>query len=172
MAPEKSLEAVVWCAVGGRGTLIGPILGAVGVNALKSWATRAFPDQWLIILGGLFIRDRLFMPRASSASPHRSRSCAIDSADADLVPVVPERLTPPAAEHQMSRQRISSSPAEGVNKTFDGFKAINDLNFYMDEGELRTVIGPNGAGKSTLLDLITGRTKPDTGKIEFEGTPT
>src|SRR5581483_7877357 len=57
--------------------------------------------------------------------------------------------------------------AEGVNKTFEGFKAISDLNFYMDEGELRVVIGPNGAGKSTMLDLITGRTRPDTGKIEF-----
>ena len=56
---------------------------------------------------------------------------------------------------------------EGVNKTFDGFKAITDLNFYLDRGELRTVIGPNGAGKSTFFDLITGRTKPDTGKIEF-----
>ena len=59
--------------------------------------------------------------------------------------------------------------AEGVNKTFDGFKAISDLNFYMEEGELRTIIGPNGAGKSTFLDLITGRTKPDTGSIQFAG---
>ncbi len=56
---------------------------------------------------------------------------------------------------------------EGVNKTFDGFKAINDLTFYMDEGELRVVIGPNGAGKSTMLDIITGRTAPDSGKVEF-----
>jgi urea transport system ATP-binding protein len=56
---------------------------------------------------------------------------------------------------------------EDVNKTFDGFKAISNLTFYMDEGELRVVIGPNGAGKSTMLDLITGRTQPDSGKIEF-----
>ena len=56
---------------------------------------------------------------------------------------------------------------EGVNKSFEGFKAINDLTFYLDEGELRTIIGPNGAGKSTMLDLITGRTRPDAGKIEF-----
>ena len=56
---------------------------------------------------------------------------------------------------------------EGVNKTFDGFKAISDLNFYMDTGELRVIIGPNGAGKSTMMDLITGRTRPDSGKIEF-----
>lgn len=56
---------------------------------------------------------------------------------------------------------------EDVNKTFEGFKAITNLNFYLTRGELRTVIGPNGAGKSTFFDLITGRTKPDTGKIEF-----
>ncbi len=56
---------------------------------------------------------------------------------------------------------------EEVDKTFEGFKAISNLTFYMDEGELRVVIGPNGAGKSTMLDLITGRTKPDHGKIEF-----
>ncbi len=56
---------------------------------------------------------------------------------------------------------------EGVNKAFEGFKAISELNFYMDAGELRVIIGPNGAGKSTMLDLITGRTKPDKGKIEF-----
>ncbi|SPE57270.1 Urea ABC transporter, ATP-binding protein UrtD [Verrucomicrobia bacterium] len=56
---------------------------------------------------------------------------------------------------------------EGVNKTFEGFKAISELNFYMDEGELRVIIGPNGAGKTTMLDLITGRTRPDKGTIEF-----
>ena len=56
---------------------------------------------------------------------------------------------------------------ENVSKTFDGFKAISDLNFYMDEGELRVIIGPNGAGKSTMLDFITGRTQPDKGKIEY-----
>jgi urea transport system ATP-binding protein len=56
---------------------------------------------------------------------------------------------------------------EDVNKTFDGFKAISDLNFYMDVGELRVIIGPNGAGKSTMMDIITGRTRPDKGKVEF-----
>ncbi len=54
---------------------------------------------------------------------------------------------------------------ENVTKSFDGFKAISDLNFYLGEGELRTIIGPNGAGKSTFMDLITGRTRPDVGKL-------
>lgn len=56
---------------------------------------------------------------------------------------------------------------DGVDKSFDGFKAINDLNFYLEPGELRTIIGPNGAGKSTFMDLITARTKPDKGTIYF-----
>jgi urea transport system ATP-binding protein len=60
--------------------------------------------------------------------------------------------------------------AEGVNKSFSGFHAIRNLNFYMESGELRTVIGPNGAGKTTFLDLITGRTKPDTGTISWMDT--
>ena len=58
--------------------------------------------------------------------------------------------------------------AEGLTRSFDGFKAINDLNFYLDEGELRTVIGPNGAGKTTFLDLITGRTRPDVGTLLWD----
>jgi urea transport system ATP-binding protein len=60
--------------------------------------------------------------------------------------------------------------AEGVNKSFAGFQAIRDLNFYLDPGELRVVIGPNGAGKTSFLDLITGRTRPDSGSIIFDGT--
>lgn len=69
MNTEHSLEAVVWCAVGGRGTLYGPILGAISVNMLKSWATRAYPDWWLIILGVTFILVVLFMPKGLVGVP-------------------------------------------------------------------------------------------------------
>ncbi len=56
---------------------------------------------------------------------------------------------------------------EGLNKSFDGFKAINDLNLYIEAGELRCIIGPNGAGKSTMMDIITGKTQPDSGHAWF-----
>jgi len=74
MTPEKSLEAVVWVAVGGRGTLVGPILGAISINALKSYATRAFPDLWLIILGGLFVFMVLFLPGGIVSIPGRLKA--------------------------------------------------------------------------------------------------
>ena len=59
--------------MGGRGNLIGPILGAVGVNALKSWATHAFAEQWPYILGGLFVFVTLFMPKGIIGIPEQLR---------------------------------------------------------------------------------------------------
>ncbi|RCV89486.1 urea ABC transporter ATP-binding protein UrtD [Billgrantia montanilacus] len=56
---------------------------------------------------------------------------------------------------------------EDVTVSFDGFKAINDLNLTIDDGELRCIIGPNGAGKTTMMDIITGKTRPDAGKVWF-----
>ncbi|RCU45269.1 urea ABC transporter ATP-binding protein UrtD [Corallincola luteus] len=56
---------------------------------------------------------------------------------------------------------------EDISVSFDGFKAINDLNLYIKEGELRCIIGPNGAGKTTMMDIITGKTRPDSGSAWF-----
>jgi urea transport system ATP-binding protein len=75
-------------------------------------------------------------------------------------------LKPPLNE----RIAIGNGPIlymEGVSVSFDGFKAINDLDFSVDRKELRCVIGPNGAGKSTMMDIITGKTRPDTGRVYF-----
>lgn len=58
---------------------------------------------------------------------------------------------------------------EGLTVSFDGFKAVNNLSFYVEPNECRVIIGPNGAGKTTVLDLICGRTKATEGKINFKG---
>lgn len=58
---------------------------------------------------------------------------------------------------------------ENLTVSFDGFKAINNLNFNMDAGELRVIIGPNGAGKTTFLDVITGKVQPTQGEVRFKG---
>jgi urea transport system permease protein len=62
-APSNSIEIVIWTAVGGRGTLVGPIIGALTVNAGKSYFTAAFPDAWILVLGALFVCVTLFLPR-------------------------------------------------------------------------------------------------------------
>ena len=63
MSPTNSIEAAVWVALGGRGSLIGPLLGAGLVNGMKSWFTVAFPEYWLFFLGALFILVTLYLPR-------------------------------------------------------------------------------------------------------------
>ncbi len=56
---------------------------------------------------------------------------------------------------------------DGVSVSFDGFRALNELSMVLESGEMRAVIGPNGAGKTTMMDVITGKTKPDSGRIVF-----
>jgi urea transport system ATP-binding protein len=58
---------------------------------------------------------------------------------------------------------------DGVTVSFDGFKALNSLSLLVHRGEIRSVIGPNGAGKTTMMDVITGKTRPDAGKVLFDG---
>lgn len=58
---------------------------------------------------------------------------------------------------------------DGVSVSFDGFKALNSLSFVVEPGELRAIIGPNGAGKTTMMDIITGKTRPDSGEVFFNG---
>ncbi|KGK40880.1 urea ABC transporter ATP-binding protein [Nitrincola sp. A-D6] len=83
--------------------------------------------------------------------------------------------------HVFSFMQSQASPAlnvdkqillylEGLSVSFDGFKAINDLNLYIRDGELRCIIGPNGAGKTTMMDIITGKTQPDSGSAWFGQT--
>jgi urea transport system ATP-binding protein len=58
---------------------------------------------------------------------------------------------------------------DGVSVSFDGFKALNELSLVVEAGEMRAIIGPNGAGKTTMMDVVTGKTKPDSGEIYFDG---
>ncbi|MBB6181510.1 urea ABC transporter permease subunit UrtC [Pseudorhizobium flavum] len=98
-APANSIEVVVWTAVGGRGTLIGPIIGAVLVNAGKSFFTGAFPEFWLYALGGLFIAVTLFLPKGivgtiqhgwNARKQLRSAAEREKGRDADLLPQAAE----------------------------------------------------------------------------------
>jgi urea transport system permease protein len=109
--PANSIEVVVWTAVGGRGTIVGPIVGALLVNAGKSWFTAALPDLWLFALGGLFVATTLFLPRGivgtwdwwQKSRRDRSKAATPPAApDAPVVRVQPNRPSAavPGAEPQ------------------------------------------------------------------------
>ena len=79
MSPANSIEIAIWVAVGGRGTLLGPVFGAAIVNAAKSYFTQAYPEYWLFFLGLLFILVTLFLPKGVAGLPAMLRRRAARS---------------------------------------------------------------------------------------------
>ena len=167
-----SIEMVVWVAAGGRGTLVGAMVGAFGVNWMQSWLTTSYPDLWLLFLGALFMGVVLFFPDG-----------VVGARAAPVGRLAPRRRgrgwrrrqdlagtrAPRTGDAVSGRRRHGSIIyLEDVTVDYDGFKALERLNFYMDRRELRVVIGPNGAGKTTLLDVISGtRASRRTGRVIF-----
>ena len=169
-APGNSIEAVIWVAVGGRGTLTGAVIGAVLVNYAKTYFTSGFlAPYWLFMLGSLFIAVTLLLPRGIVGTlRHWTHYGAIGR-------------RPPPRTASGSRCRRNESQAmealtnallylNGVTVSFDGFKALNNLSFTIEPGEMRAIIGPNGAGKTTMMDVVTGKTRPDLGDVMFDGS--
>jgi len=98
--PGNSIEVVIWTAVGGRATIVGPIVGAVLVNAAKSWFTGALPELWLFALGGLFVLVTLFLPKGvvglwdQWSTARRNREARLDGAIEAEPPVAIVRIAP------------------------------------------------------------------------------
>ncbi|MBQ1783245.1 MAG: urea ABC transporter ATP-binding protein UrtD [Gammaproteobacteria bacterium] len=76
-------------------------------------------------------------------------------------------LPPPNFSEDLDTRHGPILYVEDVSVSFDGFRALNNLTLYINDGELRCIIGPNGAGKTTMMDVITGRTRPDSGSVWF-----
>ena len=233
MSPANSIEIAVWVAVGGRGTLVGAVLGAGIVNLAKSVFTVYLPEYWPFVLGFLFIVVTLYLPdgvvglwrklraRRVAARLDDTRSAATPAPGAAAAaPGTPpvtsgthgfaapphrhrqgsERMIPTLeierertrldAERENEREHWDGSAADGrvfrpgeldlshkvilylddITVSFDGFRALNKLSLTIDAGELRCIIGPNGAGKTTMMDVITGKTRPDSGTAFFGQT--
>jgi urea transport system permease protein len=102
-APANSIEVVVWTAVGGRGTILGPIVGALLVNGGKSWFTGVLPEFWLFALGGLFIAVTVFLPKGIVGTIQhgwtalRARRVSVEAEEGeDVVPGDPSSPASPA----------------------------------------------------------------------------
>lgn len=104
MQPSNSIELAIWAAVGGRGTLVGPLLGALVLNGAKSWLTSAFPSAWLYVLGGIFVLVTLYLPQGLMGLPallrrsrrRVSRTSVPDGGGQDIVAPAPPASSPQA----------------------------------------------------------------------------
>ena len=159
-----SVEMAIWVAVGGRGTLVGAIVGALVVNFAKTYLSETFPSMWLYFQGALFVGVVLLFPQGIVG-------LVAKLSGKKKAPRWPARR--PAKRQKAPGERIGMAKTivqtEGVSVDFSGFKALDGVNFSMEAGELRFLIGPNGAGKTTLLDVICGKVKPTEGSLLFGG---
>ncbi len=115
MSPANSIEIAIWAAVGGRGTLFGPILGAFAVNGAKSWFTVAYPEYWLFFLGGLFVGVTLLLPRGLMGLFDRLRNRqAVVEAGTAAQPVPATSPTAPRSAMQPPTRANADPPPMGL----------------------------------------------------------
>ena len=155
-APINSIEVVIWVAVGGRGTLFGATAGRRPGELCQDVLHRR--DSGSVALRArCAVHSRHAVPaeRRCRLSPGR-QACRVGAA---------KRAS---AIRTPSMSRLNQMLyLERLTVTFDGFKALDGLTLYVEPGELRCVIGPNGAGKTTMMDVVTGKTRPDSGTAWF-----
>ena len=158
-------NVVLWTLVGGRGTIVGPVIGAMAINFATATLADVWLQYWTLATGVIFVGVAVVMPRGLIPSVHR------------LAGMPARRRQQPALRRSEPRSGTAGSPglpssileASGVDKSFGYFRLLNDVTLTMHEPELRCLIGPNGAGKSTLLDILCGQQGCQAGRVAVLG---
>jgi len=187
LEPKESILVVVWVAFGGRGSLSGPVAGALLVNLLYFYLTGWSPATWPFLLGGIIVFVVIVMPDgiigfwklivsqlSSGPNPTQPNTAAVDetSKHGSGIPIT-DRL-----RALSMRQRIDTfesqldSPllaVDNIQVHFDGFQALDIDHYSVPHYALNVIIGPNGAGKTTLCDVISGKTRASQGRVQFAG---
>ena len=164
MGIVPSIEMLIGVALGGRFVLVGAVAGTLLFHYAKTTLSEAWEESWNYFYGGLFVALMVFAPRGLVGTCHTGLGGAGAAGH--------QGHATKAGHAGSGGCRMTGIPlleVRGLNVVFDGFKAVTDLDLTVDHGELRFLIGPNGAGKTTLIDVITGRTRPASGTVTFDG---
>jgi ABC-type branched-subunit amino acid transport system ATPase component/ABC-type branched-subunit amino acid transport system permease subunit len=195
----NNASPVVVSLLGGTGTFLGPVIGAFVFTELQSWISGTLPglvssmvgvdiknqvgQLFDLVLGAIVLTVVLIVPGGLSALPRaiialRSRfrksdqeraeettGEAMDMADAGRIAAVQAVQ----AEETSVEKGAPLLVIEGLSKSFGGLRAVENVSLTVHAGDRHAIIGPNGAGKSTLFNLITGRIRPDAGRVLFDG---
>ena len=184
---ETSGQLIMQTAIGGRGTLFGPLVGAAVWLFLQDFlqATLKLGAAWKLVLGLIFVLLVCFLRQgiigglkdlysyltgknAPPAEPSEAESAA--SAAQGVAITAPVEVSPMAVRHPVPADyKGPILQATGLTKHYGGVLANTDIDFTVNQGELRGIIGPNGAGKSTFFKMLTCEVAPTSGKILFEG---
>ena len=168
VAPENTgfvfgTELVVWTALGGRGTILGPVLGTIGIDYLSANLSGELPFIWQLLVGSLFVVMIILVPNGLAALVMRlwPGNRETSGGAAGSITVARDTLPPSAA---------GLLTIEGLEKSYGSHVVLQGINLTIQPGELVSLVGPNGAGKTTLMRCLSDGTLDISGKIRINGT--
>lgn len=151
-------QMIVWTALGGRATIFGPAMGAIGIDWLGAQLSGALPYLWQLVIGTLFVVMILFMPRGLAGFiPRRKRAAAPPR----LAVLPDDRIRKGGGDALLS--------VSGLRKAYGHFVVLDGIGLEVRPGELVSVVGPNGAGKTTFLRCLSDGTEAIEGRIMLAG---
>jgi ABC-type branched-subunit amino acid transport system ATPase component/ABC-type branched-subunit amino acid transport system permease subunit len=179
----ENAQPVVIALLGGIGSFLGPAIGAFVYTVLDNTLRSHFSNQFDVLLGAIVLGVVLLVPGGLVSLPglfaklrarfrHDPGEEAVESSGeamehADLARVV--RIEAIHADPTPVHRGEPLLVVEGLSRSFGGLRAVQNVNLVVHAGDRHAIIGPNGAGKSTLFNLITGRLRPNEGRVTFAG---
>jgi branched-chain amino acid transport system permease protein len=169
VSPEQAgfvfgTELVIWVALGGRGTIIGPVFGAILIDYESAQLSGDYPFVWQLIIGSVFVGVIVLFPRG--LLPLLGDALR-------LIGPKPRPAIPPALVelpvHVVSDTAGPALAISGVSKHFGSLRVLDGIDFTANAGELVSLVGPNGAGKTTLIRCIADGSERSTGDIAVNG---
>ncbi|QIO55294.1 ATP-binding cassette domain-containing protein (plasmid) [Rhizobium leguminosarum bv. trifolii] len=168
IAPENTgfvfgTELVVWTALGGRGTIIGPLFGAIGIDYLSASLSGDLPFLWQLIIGALFVAMIILLPGGLASLVTRFLQSANSSS---TLKSLPTRIV--AKDGALASKSLLS--IRGLGKSYGSFSVLKGIDLEIGAGELVSLVGPNGAGKTTLMRCLSDGTQQIEGQVDIIGT--
>ena len=170
--PVLSFEVVIMALLGGAGTLLGPLLGAVPLVLLFEVLIATFPNYFSVVLGAVFVLIVYALPNGVVGLLQAKVPALRRGASQIGMSMLAEKVTQPVWPRAAERIAAGDEPVlrlGNVRKAFGGLLAVDGVGFDLRRGEILGLIGPNGSGKTTALNLISGALRPDSGEIAHSG---
>jgi branched-chain amino acid transport system permease protein len=174
IAPELAgfvfgTELVVWVALGGRGTLIGPVLGTLLIDWSTAQLSGEFPFVWKLLLGIVFVLVIVLFPRGLGPAAGAVLRRLVGRLWPDRSSEQATYTLGEAPERPHAHAAAPALAIEGVSKSFGSLQVLNGIDLAARVGELVSLVGPNGAGKTTLMRCLADGTERSGGKIALNG---
>jgi branched-chain amino acid transport system permease protein len=170
VAPELTsfvfgTELVIYVALGGRGTLIGPLVGTIGMDVLSSYLSGDLPYVWKLIVGLIFIAVIVALPNGIAPLVEATWRRVVHARRA----AGSDRLVVRLCSKPVAAVSTTTLEIVGVSKSFGSLKVLEGISLTIVDGELVSLVGPNGAGKTTLMRCVSDGRERSSGLVRVNG---